>query len=164
MLKQFDLAIQNGLQGRLLPLAEHRQRATDSNTTLSPRQTDGRSDLRDNRSIRSITPSPTLEARRLIDRLSDSDSIHPLPTQLTLLDRLSIEHLFDYVATSIFTPISLVPLCAICSGLQRHAESLTHHTPDCAQYICIVCEISRPGHYPADCPQRSPSVFHDALD
>jgi hypothetical protein len=60
MLEQFDLAIQNGLQGRLLPLAEHRQRATGSNTTLSPRQSDSRSDLCDNRSIRSITPSPVM--------------------------------------------------------------------------------------------------------
>jgi hypothetical protein len=39
MLEQFDLALQNGLQGRLLPLDEHRQRTTSSDTTLSPRQT-----------------------------------------------------------------------------------------------------------------------------
>jgi hypothetical protein len=149
MLEQFDLAIQNGLQGHLLPLAEHRQRATGSNMTLSPRQTDSRSDLCDNRSIRLITPSPTPEARQLIDRLSDSDSISPSPTQLTLLDCLST---FEYVTTAIFTPTSSVPLCAICSGLHRYAESLTHHTPDCVQYICMVCEVSQPGHYPADCP------------
>jgi hypothetical protein len=40
MLEQFDLALQNGLQGRLLPLDEHRQRTTSSDTTLSPCQTD----------------------------------------------------------------------------------------------------------------------------
>jgi hypothetical protein len=161
MLEQFDLAIQNGLQGRLLPLAEHRQRATGSNTTLSLRKTDSRSDLGDNRSIRSITPSPTPEARQLIDQLSDSDSISPSPTPLTLLNRLST---FDYVATAIFTPTSSVSLCAICSGLHRYAESLTHHTPNCVQYICMVCEVSQHGHYPADCPRHSPSVYHDALD
>jgi hypothetical protein len=172
LLEQFDFAIQNGLQGRLLPLAEHRQRTTSDDTILSPCQTISRSDLRDNRSIRSLMPSPTPEVRQLIDQLSDSDSIRPLSTQLTLLDHLSVEHPFNYVSTSVFdatTPpiscsTSLVPLCAICSGLRRHTESLTHHTPDCAQYICMVCEVSQPGHYPADCPQCSPSVFHDALD
>jgi hypothetical protein len=168
MLEQFDLAIQNGLQGRLLPLDEHRQRAMSSYTTLSPRQTDDRSDLCDNQSVQSITPSPTPEARRLIDRLSDPDDTRPLPTQLSLLDRFAVEHPFNYIAAAIFTPVSsstsLVPLCAICSGLRRHAASLTHHTPDCAQYICMICEVSQPGHYPADCPQRSPSVYHDALD
>jgi hypothetical protein len=171
LLKQFDLAIQNGLQGRLLPLAEHRQRTTSDDTILSPHQTINRSNQRDNRSIRSLTPSPTPEARRLIDRLSDSDSVRPLSTQLALLDRLSVENPFDYVTTSVFDatiPIShstsSVPLCAICSGLRRHMESLTHHTPDCVQYICMVCEVSQPGHYPADCPQCLPSVFHDALD
>jgi hypothetical protein len=168
MLEQFDLALQNGLQGRLLPLDEHRQRTTSNDTTLSPRQTDSRSDLRDNRSIQSLTPSPTPEAQRLIDRLSDSDDIRPLPTQLSLLDRIAVEHPFNYVAAAIFTPVSsptpLVPLCAICSGLRRYTASLTHHTPDCAQYICMICEVSQPGHYPADCPQRSPSVYHDALD
>jgi hypothetical protein len=39
MLEQFNLAPQNGLQGRLLPLDKHQQRTTSSNTTLSPRQT-----------------------------------------------------------------------------------------------------------------------------
>jgi hypothetical protein len=138
MLEQFDIAIQNGLQGCLLPLDEHRQRATSSRTTPSPRQTDNRSDLCDNQSVRLITPSPTPEARRLIDRLSDPDDTRPLPTQLSLLDRFAVEHPFNYVAAAIFTPIpssstSLVPLCAICSGLRRYAASLTHHTPDCAQ-------------------------------
>jgi hypothetical protein len=176
MLEQFDLALQNGLQGRLLPLDEHRQRTTSSDTTLSPRQTTNRSDLRDNRSIRSLTPSPTPEARQLMERLSDSDSTHPLSSQSSphraLLDRFAIEHPFEYIATPFFdntTPLiarisSSGPLCVICSGLRHYEQSFTHHTPDCVQYICMVCEVSQPGHFPADCPQCSPSVYHDALD
>jgi hypothetical protein len=49
-------------------------------------------------------------------------------------------------------------------GIRRYEQSLTHHTPDCAQYICMVCKVSQPGHFPANCPQRSPSVYHDTLD
>jgi hypothetical protein len=129
MLEQFDLALQNGLQGCLLPLDEHRQWTTSSDTTLSPRQTTNRPDMRDNRSIRSLTPSPTPEARQLMEQLSDSNSTHPLSSQSSphraLLDRFSAEHPFDYIATPFFdntTPLiscisSSVPLCAICSGL-----------------------------------------------
>jgi hypothetical protein len=63
-----------------------------------------------------------------MERLSDSDSIHPLSSQSsshrTLLDRFSAEHPFDYITTPIFdnttpliTRVSLsVSLCAICSG------------------------------------------------
>jgi hypothetical protein len=120
--------------------------------------------LRDNRSIRSLTPSSTPEARQLMERLSDSDSIHPLLSQSSphraLLDRFSAAHPFDYIATPVFdnptpliTRVSLsTPLCAICSGLRHYEQSLTHHTPDCVQYICMVCEVSQPGHFPVDCP------------
>ncbi len=54
------------------------------------------------------------------------------------------------------TPLTLV-LCAVCN-------SDLHHTPDCSQFICFECEVSQPGHYPADCPDKSPSVYYDALD
>ena len=54
------------------------------------------------------------------------------------------------------TPLTLV-LCAVCNSDE-------HHTPDCLQFICFECEVPQPGHYPADCPDKSPSVYYDALD
>ncbi len=54
------------------------------------------------------------------------------------------------------TPLTLV-LCAICNSDE-------HHTLDCSQFICFECEVPQPGHYPADCPNKSPSVYYDALD
>jgi hypothetical protein len=47
MLSRFQLALQNGLQGRLLPLVEQR-RTTSDHSTFAPRQTISRSDLCDN--------------------------------------------------------------------------------------------------------------------
>jgi hypothetical protein len=91
-------------------------------------------------------------------------------TETLRLEQFSTQHPFHYDAAPLVdntTPLlSLipVPLCAICSGLRQYERSLTHHTPDCIQYICMVCEVSQPGHFPADCPQRSPSVYHDAHD
>jgi hypothetical protein len=148
--------------------------------------------LCDNRSVRSLTPSPTPEALRLIDQLSDLDPIRPLSSQSststhrehteqmiaearqtyqttmnTLLDRFSAEHPFHYVAPVLnnstplvsFSPSS-VPLCAICSSIEHYE----HHTPDCVQYVCFICEVLQPGHFPANCPQRTPSVYHDTFD
>ena len=54
------------------------------------------------------------------------------------------------------TPLTLV-LCAICN-------SDKHHTPDCSQFICFECEVPQTGHYPTDCPDKSPSIYHDTLD
>ncbi len=53
-------------------------------------------------------------------------------------------------------PLTLV-LCAVCI-------SDLHHTPDCSQFICFECDVPQPGYYPADCPDRSPSVYYNALD
>ena len=53
-------------------------------------------------------------------------------------------------------PLTLI-LCAVCN-------SDLHHTPDCSQFICFECEVSQPGHYSADCPDKSPSIYYDALD
>jgi hypothetical protein len=150
-------------------LVEQRQTTSD-HSTFSPRQTISRSDLCDNQSVQSLTPSPTPEALRLIDRLSDPDPIHPLSSQSltstrrerteqmiaeahqtyqttmnTVLDRFSAEHPFHYVAPVLdnstplvsFSPSS-VPLCAICSLIERYE----HHTPDCVHYVCFICEVS----------------------
>ena len=54
------------------------------------------------------------------------------------------------------TPLTLV-LCAVCN-------SDLHHTPDCSQFTCFECDVPQPGHYPADCPDKSPSVYYDAFD
>ena len=54
------------------------------------------------------------------------------------------------------TPLTLV-LCAVCN-------SDLHHTPDCSQFIFFECEVPQPGHYPADCPDKSPSIYYDTLD
>ena len=35
---------------------------------------------------------------------------------------------------------------------------------DCSQFVCYECELPQPGHYPADCPDKSPSVYYDALN
>ena len=53
-------------------------------------------------------------------------------------------------------PLHLI-LCAVCG-------SDIHHTPDCSQYICYECEVPQPGHYPVDCPEKSPSIYYDAFD
>ena len=55
-----------------------------------------------------------------------------------------------------FAPLHLI-LCAVCG-------SDVHHTPDCLQFICYECEVLQPGHYPTNCPNKSPSIYYEALD
>jgi hypothetical protein len=46
--------------------------------------------------------------------------------------------------------------CAICN-------SDGHRTHFCPQYICYECNTPRAGHTPSACPEKSPSIYYDAL-
>ena len=70
----------------------------------------------------------------------------------------AIQHLVALanVVSPPVTPLTLV-LCAVCN-------SDLHHTSDCSQFICFECDVPQPGHYPADCPDKSLSVYYNAFN
>ena len=138
MLDQFELALHNGLHGRLSPMVIQ-QRRTASRPTPPAHTMDG-SDSRNNRSLRSIESDNHEDhtyLRSLLERMASPDEyampITPTPS----------------VSTPCFS-------CTICNLTQAYID---HDTPDCRQYICFICGTKKPGHWPEDCPKRLTTVI-----
>ena len=129
MLDQFEIALRNGLHGRLAPMVIQQRRTTNQTST------DG-SDSRDHRPIRSLEAD------------EHDNYSHPR----SLLERVSSPNEYA-VAITPTPPLSdRLFSCDICVNLRR--TSINHDTPDCPYFICFVCETTQPDHFPENCPNR----------
>jgi len=130
MLNQFELALQNGLHGRLSPMVVQQQDTTKRSTP--PPHAMDRSDTRNNRPIQSLIHEDCACPRSLFKRMS-------MPTMFS-------------ETTIPSSPSDSSFACKICIAL--HKTSIDHYTPDCRQYICTICEKMQASHFPEDCPER----------
>jgi hypothetical protein len=172
---QFQLAMENGLHGRLAPMLK-RQRLLNRPPTPFPRP------FPDDKSIDSYNtadheyfanneayvnewqtaiidwdekpvefaapPSPPAWTPIL-------DEYFPTPelatAMQTLEDRLSSPPPppplpLTYVFNDPTLSSFVIPTCGVC-----HSDD--HHTPDCPSYVCFHCKVTQAGHYPAACPE-----------
>jgi hypothetical protein len=129
---QFEVALRSGLHGRLSPMVMQ-QRRTANRLTPPPHAMDG-SDLQDNRSVRIV----------------DVDDYDDCSCPQSLLDWMSSPNICAAPITPSFPnqPFS----CDICMASRQ--AFINHNTPDCSQFICFICEMKQPGHFPEDCPER----------
>jgi hypothetical protein len=77
----------------------------------------------------------------------------------SLLEQMSLPNIYAVPITPSFPdqPFS----CDICTVSQR--AFIDHNTPDCSQFICFICEMKQPGHFPEDCPERSTTTIPDNM-
>jgi hypothetical protein len=141
MLDQFEIALQSGLHGRLSPMVMQ-QRKTANRSTPPPHAMDG-SDSWDNWSV------------RIVDMNDYDDCSHPQ----SLLERMSWPNIYTVPITPSFLdqPFS----CDICMASRR--AFIDHNTPDCSQFICFICKMKQPGHFPEDCPERPTTTIPDNM-
>jgi hypothetical protein len=132
MLDQFEVTLRSRLHGRLSPMVVQ-QRRTANRTTPPPHAMDG-SDSRDNRSVQVV----------------DVDDYNDCSCPRSLLERMSSPNAYAVSTIPSFPdqPFS----CDICMSSRQ--TFIDHDTPDCSQFICFVCEMKQPGHFPKNCPER----------
>ena len=143
ILDQFELALRNGLHGRLSPMVVQQRQPTRLSIPLAHTM-DG-SDTRDNRPLQSIEVGDHGDdtcPRSLLERMTlpDDDAVPITPAPSGSLPRFA---------------------CTICSLTRARVD---HNTPDCRHYICFACGRTQPGHWPEDCPGRTPDRYYDASD
>jgi len=143
ILDQFELALRNGLHGRLSPMVVRQRQPTRLSIPLAHTM-DG-SDSRDNRPLQSIKVDDhggDACPRSLLERMTlpDDDAVPNTPTPSASLPRFA---------------------CTICNLTRARVD---HNTPDCRHYICFACRRTQPGHWPEDCPGRTPDRYYDASD
>jgi hypothetical protein len=183
---QFQLAMQNGLHGRLAPMLK-RQRLLTRSPTPFPRP------FPDDKSINSYNTADyeyfanndtyiNEWQTAIIDwdetpvEFAAPPSPPPWPMQeeyfptpelatamQTLEDRLSSPPPSSppppLPLTYVFNDPTLDPSSIIPTcGVCRSDE---HHTPDCPSYVCFHCDVTQAGHYPAACPEYED--YADAL-
>jgi hypothetical protein len=182
---QFQLAMQNGLHGRLAPMLKQ-QRLLNRSPTPFPRP------FPDDKSVNSYNTADYEyfanndayigEWKEAIIDWDETpvefgappspwpmqDEYFPSPelaTEMqTLEDRLSspppvpLSSPPPIPPTYVFNDPTLDPSPIIPTCGVCHLDD--HHTPDCPSYVCFHCEVTQAGHYPAACPAYE--VYDDA--
>jgi hypothetical protein len=178
---QFQLAMQNGLHGRLAPMLK-RQRLFNRPPTPFPRpfpddksvdsyNTADQDYFTNNEAYVNEWQQATIDWDEKPVEFEEPPSPPPwtpmqdeyfpaseLATAMqTLEDRLSsppppIPLTYVFNDPTLSSSV-VIPTCGVC-----HSDD--HHTPDCPSYVCFHCEVTQAGHYPAACPAYE--VYDDA--
>jgi hypothetical protein len=173
LMSQFQLAMENGLHGRLAPMLK-RQRLLNRPPTLFDRpfpddksvysyNTADREYFANNKIYIDEWQNATIDwDEKLVEFQAPpsppswtpmQDEYFPTPelatAMQTLEDRLSspsppIPPTYVFNDPTLSSSI-VISTCGVC-----HSDD--HHTPDCPSYVCFHCEVTQAGHYPAACP------------